>query len=99
MKKSLFYVINIHDFSPEDIHWCYEQRCDMEILNRDLKSNLKIDHFMGRNLNAVLIQVSTDSLPADGSLQDLPQLSSLSGEIKRALRYCSYQSLQKVRRA
>jgi len=29
----------------------------MEILNRDLKSNLKIDHFMGRDLNAVLIQM------------------------------------------
>jgi len=26
--KALFYVTNIHDLSPEEIHQCYEQRWD-----------------------------------------------------------------------
>lgn len=70
-QDELSYVTNDWNLTPRDIHHCYEQRWDMEILNKDLKSNLKINHLMGKNLNAVLIQIFADSLSAYGSLQDL----------------------------
>ena len=54
----LSYVTNDQDLTPRDTHHCYEQRWDMEIFkNKDLKSNLKIDHLIGKNLNAVLIPI------------------------------------------
>jgi hypothetical protein len=85
----LLYVTNIWDLAPRDTHHCYEQRWDIEILNKDLKynrvkhglfrpclhgrkSNLKINHFMGKNLNARAHSdlYYPDSLSAHSSLQD-----------------------------
>ncbi|MDI6708638.1 MAG: hypothetical protein QME47_06120, partial [Candidatus Thermoplasmatota archaeon] len=36
---------------------CYDCRWDLEVFNKDYKSNLKIEHFVGKSLNAVLIQI------------------------------------------
>lgn len=98
--KDLFYATNIWDISPEEIHHCYKQRWDMEILNKDLKSNLKIDHFIGKNLNAVLIQIFTTLIAylliALFRIFYNPFLSIR--EIKRILKYYGRQSLQEARR-
>ena len=51
------YLTNIYDLSPFEIKTAYEQRWDMEIINHELKQNLRIDHFMGESLNAVLVQI------------------------------------------
>ena len=56
-KDEFRYVTNTWKLTPLHIHMCYKQRWDMEILNKILKSNLKIDHFMAKNLNAILIQI------------------------------------------
>jgi len=93
-------VTNIWNISPEEIHHCYKQRWDMEILNKDLKSNLKIDHFIGKNLNAVLIQIFTTLIAylliALFRIFYNPFLSIR--EIKRVLKYYGRQSLQEARR-
>jgi len=98
--KELFYVTNVQDLSPEDIHQCYEQRWDMEILNKDLKYNLKNDHFMGRNLNAVLIQIFATLIAyLLRALFRIFHNSLLSpGEVRRLLRYYGHKSLREVRR-
>jgi putative transposase len=97
----LSYVTNIWDLTPEEIHQCYEQRWDMEILNKDLKSNLKIDHFMGRNLNAVLIQIFATLIAyLLIALFRIFHNSLLSpGEIRKLMRYHGHQPLREVRRA
>ena len=51
------YLTNIFDFPALDIKKIYAQRWDIEIFFREIKSYLKIDHFMGKNLNSVLIQI------------------------------------------
>jgi len=73
----------------------------MEILNRDLKSNLKIDHFMGRDLNAVLIQMfATLTAYLLIALFRIFHNSLLSPEeVRMLLRYYGHQSLREVRRA
>jgi len=62
------------------------------------KSNLKIDHPMGKNLNAVLIQIFVTSivylLIALFRIFHNSWLSLL--EIKRLLRYCADQPLKEV---
>lgn len=51
------YLTNIFDFPALEIKKIYAQRWDIEIFFREIKSYLKIDHFMGINLNAVLLQI------------------------------------------
>jgi hypothetical protein len=51
------YLTDIFDLPPFKIKMAYEQRWDMEIINRELKQSLEIDHFMGKSLNAVLIHI------------------------------------------
>jgi len=56
-KEEFRYVTNTWKLTPLHVHRCYEQRWDMEVLNKILKSNLAIDHFMAKNLNGMLIQI------------------------------------------
>jgi hypothetical protein len=51
------YLTNIFDLSAKDIVLAYEQRWAIEIFFREIKSYLKIDHFMSKNLNGMLIQI------------------------------------------
>lgn len=51
------YLTNIFDFPALEIKEIYSQRWDIEIFFREIKSYLKIDHFMGTNLNSVLLQI------------------------------------------
>ena len=51
------YLTNIFDFPALEIKEIYAQRWDIEIFFREIKSYLKIDHFMGTNLNSVLLQI------------------------------------------
>ena len=53
------YLTNIFDLPPGSIALAYEERWDLEVLFKTLKSNLEIDHFMGKNLNSILIQIFT----------------------------------------
>jgi hypothetical protein len=48
---------NIFDLSVRDIKEIYEQRWMIEIFFREIKSYLKIDHFMSKSLNGILIQI------------------------------------------
>lgn len=51
------YLTNIFDLSANDILLAYNQRWDIEIFFREIKSYLKIDHFMSKTLNGMLIQI------------------------------------------
>ncbi len=51
------YLTNIFDLSANDILLAYNQRWDIEIFFREIKSYLKIDHFMSKSLNGMLIQI------------------------------------------
>ena len=51
------YLTNIFDLSAMDIVHAYEQRWIIEIFFREIKSYLKIDHFMSKSLNGILIQI------------------------------------------
>jgi IS4 transposase len=94
----LSYLTNNFDLPPIQIHIGYRARWDMEILNKELKSNLKIDHFIGKNLNAILIQIFTTLLAyllmALFRIFHNSFLSLL--ELKRLLRYYAHQSVKEV---
>jgi len=51
------YLTNIFDLPAKDIKEIYDQRWDIEIFFREIKSYLKIDHFMSKSLNGMLIQI------------------------------------------
>jgi hypothetical protein len=51
------YLTNIFDLSAMDIVHAYEIRWSIEIFFREIKSYLKIDHFMSKSLNGMLIQI------------------------------------------
>lgn len=51
------YLTNIFDLPAKDIKEIYDQRWDIEIFIREIKSYLKIDHFMSKSLNGILIQI------------------------------------------
>lgn len=55
--NDLQYLTNIFDLKPMKIKDCYEDRWDMEILIKEVKQHLEIKRFIGRDLNAVLIQI------------------------------------------
>ena len=95
----LEYLTNIFDMKPLQIRFCYDIRWDMEVFNKELKSNLKITHLISKNLNGVLIQIFCTLIAyllialfriTHNSL--LPVL-----EIKRLLRYYGTYSMRKVR--
>jgi hypothetical protein len=95
----LEYLTNIFDMKPLQIRFCYDIRWDMEVFNKELKSNLKITHLISENLNGVLIQIFCTLIAyllialfriTHNSL--LPVL-----EIKRLLRYYGMYSVKKVR--
>ena len=97
-KGDLEYLTNIFDMKPFQIRFCYDMRWDMEILNKELKSNLKIEYLISENLNSVLIQIFSTLIAyllialfriTHNSL--LPVL-----EIKRLLRYYGTYSVKKV---
>jgi hypothetical protein len=94
----LSYLTNNFELPPSQIHRCYEARWDMEILNHELKSNLKINHLIGKNLNAVLIQIFTTLIAylliALFRIFHNSFLSLL--ELKRLLRYYAHQSIKEV---
>jgi hypothetical protein len=50
------YITNL-DLPPEEIREIYRMRWSIEIFFREIKSYLKIERFIGKNLNAVLIQI------------------------------------------
>lgn len=84
--------------NPLQIRFCYDTRWDMEVFNKELKSNLKITHLISENLNGVLIQIFCTLIAyllialfriTHNSL--LPVL-----EIKRLLRYYGMYSVKKV---
>jgi hypothetical protein len=96
--EDLEYLTDIFDLTPEQVKECYESRWDMEVLNKELKSNLKIENFIGKSLNAVLIQIFCTLIAyllialfriTHNSL--LPLL-----EIKRLLRYYGTDSVKNV---
>ncbi|PIV70225.1 MAG: hypothetical protein COS08_01380 [Euryarchaeota archaeon CG01_land_8_20_14_3_00_38_12] len=98
-KGDLEYLTNIFDMNPLQIKFCYDMRWDMEIFNKELKSNLKITHLISENLNGVLIQIFSTLIAyllialfriTHNSL--LPVL-----EIKRLLRYYGTYGVKKVR--
>jgi IS4 transposase len=84
------YLTNIFDLSAMDIVHAYEQRWIIEIFFREIKSYFKIDHFMSKNLNGMLIQIFC-TLTAYALMvlfrviYDLYWISIL--EIKRYLKY------------
>lgn len=42
----LEYITDIFDIPPYQIKFCYDARWDMEVFNKELKSNLKINHLV-----------------------------------------------------
>lgn len=51
------FLTNIFDFPAEEIKESYKSRWAIEIFFREIKSYLKIEKFIGKSLNAVLIQI------------------------------------------
>jgi putative transposase len=97
-KDEFWYVTNNWDLTPLHVHMCYKQRWDMEVLNKILKSNLAIDHFMAKNLNAMLIQIFITLifylLIALFQIFRNSLLSML--EIKRLIEHCGHLPFKKV---
>ena len=50
------YLTNL-DLPPEEMKEIYGMRWSMEIFFREIKAYLKIESFIGKNPNAVLIQI------------------------------------------
>jgi hypothetical protein len=84
------YLTNIFNLSALEIQEIYSRRWEIEIFFREIKSYLKINHFMGRNLNSVLIQIYSVLITYTlmilfKIIYDLMWISII--DIKRYLRY------------
>jgi IS4 transposase len=83
------YLTNL-DLPPEEIKEIYGMRWSIEIFFREIKSYLKIERFIGKNLNAVLIQIFS-TLIAYVLIVLLKTFYGLSIlEVKRGLKYGIY---------
>jgi|GEM_PF-3355683 len=82
------YLTNL-DLPPEEIREIYGMRWSIEIFFREIKSYLKIERFIGKNLNAVLIQIFSTLIAyvLIALLKAFYKGSIL--EIKRSLKYCA----------
>lgn len=57
--KELTFVTNIDDLFSEEIAFLYKKRWEIELFFKWIKQNLKFKTFVGRSLNAVMIQIIT----------------------------------------
>lgn len=55
--EELRYLTSVFDLSPDEIKECYDARWDMEVLIKEFKQHLNIKKFIGKSLNAVLVQI------------------------------------------
>jgi hypothetical protein len=80
------YLTNL-DLPPEEIKEIYGMRWSIEIFFREIKSYLKIERFIGKNLNAVLIQIFSTlmSYVLIALLKTFYKISIL--KVKRSLKY------------
>ena len=80
------YLTNL-DLPPEEIKEIYGMRWSIEIFFREIKSYLKIERFIGKNLNAVLIQIFSTLIAyvLIALLKTFYKMSIL--EIKRGLKH------------
>lgn len=53
------FLTNNFDLPAETIAAIYKARWDIELFFKEIKQNLKIKHFVGNSLNAVMIQIYT----------------------------------------
>jgi len=58
-KKPLVLVTNRHDLPAEVIGDLYKSRWEIELFFKWIKQNLKIKKFLGKSMNAVVIQLAT----------------------------------------
>lgn len=94
----LEYLTDIYHLTPMQIELCYDCRWDLEVFNKDYKSNLKIEHFVGKNLNAVLIQIFSMLIAYLLIALFRIRYNSLLPllEIKRTLRFCATYRIEEV---
>jgi hypothetical protein len=80
------YLTNL-DLPPEEIREIYGMRWSIEIFFREIKSYLKIERFIGKNLNAVLIQIFSTLMAyvLIALLKTFYKISIL--KVKRGLKY------------
>ena len=80
------YLTNL-DLPPEEIKEIYGMRWSIEIFFREIKSYLKIERFIGKNLNAVLIQIFSTLMAylLIALLKTFYKISIL--KVKRSLKY------------
>jgi len=80
------YITNL-DLPPEEIKEIYGMRWSIEIFFREIKSYLKIGRFIGKNLNAVLIQIFSTLIAyvPIALLKAFYKMGIL--EVKRSLKY------------
>jgi hypothetical protein len=57
--KELTFITNIDELFSEEIAWLYKKRWEIEIFFKWIKQNLKFKTFIGRSLNAIMIQIIT----------------------------------------
>lgn len=58
-ERTLIFVTNMFDLSSEEIAWLYKKRWEIELFFKWIKQHLKVKKFVGRSLNAVMIQIIT----------------------------------------
>lgn len=75
------------DLPPEEIRKIYGMRWSIEIFFREIKSYLKIERFIAKNLNAVLIQIFSTLIACVliALLKTFYKISIL--KVKRSLKY------------
>ena len=57
MKKEVRFLINIFNLSAQEILNLYKMRWQIELFFKWIKQNLRIKHWIGRNENAIKIQL------------------------------------------
>ncbi|OOM77120.1 transposase [Clostridium sp. BL-8] len=57
--KELTFITNIDDLLSEEIAFLYKKCWEIELFFKWIKQNLKFKTFVGRSLNAVMIQIIT----------------------------------------
>lgn len=62
--KSIYFLTNMTELSPQDITEIYKRRWDIEVLFKFLKQELGLKHFLSRNENGIKVVMFTTLIAA-----------------------------------
>ena len=86
--KELTFITNIDELLSEEIAWLYKKRWEIELFFKWIKQNLKFKTFIGRSLNAIMIQIITGIMTFTifKLIEPLMEKKITMIEIKRAIK-------------